>query len=282
MTTYANKLIDIRISAVVVSLLISLITILFPDTPNDDAYVYIKTAEIFLAEGALAAFQNYAWASYSILIAFFSQLGFSLFTAAFVINALFYALLVHSFLSIVKLIDDSRQVMLLAALCILLYPQLNEYRYLVIRDVGFWALSLFSLWQLLLYNMNRAIVHAITFSLALMIAATFRAEAITYLIVVPFAVLFEGSFKKQSRQKDFLRLAGIVLTLLVLAVFLLTLTGTSSSGLVTDFLFRYEPLVNSTFTTSAAESAILGTALFGEHATNYSQEYIVLFLAMGF
>jgi len=282
LTTYANKLIDIRISAVVVSLLISLITILFPDTPNDDAYVYIKTAEIFLAEGTLAAFQNYAWASYSILIAFFSQLGFSLFTAAFVINALFYALLVHSFLSIVKLIDDSRQVMLLAALCILLYPQLNEYRYLVIRDVGFWALSLFSLWQLLLYNMNRAIVHATTFSLALMIAATFRAEAIAYLIVVPFAVLFEGSFKKQSRQKDFLRLAGIVLTLLVLAVFLLTLTGTSSSGLVTDFLFRYEPLVNSTFTTSAAESAILGTALFGEHATNFSREYIVLFLAMGF
>ena len=175
MTTYANKLIDIRISAVVVSLLISLITILFPDTPNDDAYVYIKTAEIFLAEGPLAAFKNYAWASYSILTAFFSQLGFSLFTAAFVINALFYALLVHSFLSIVKLIDDSRQVMLLAALCILLYPQLNEYRYLVIRDVGFWALSLFSLWQLLLYDMNRAIVHAITFSLALMIAATFRA-----------------------------------------------------------------------------------------------------------
>ena len=61
MTTYANKLIDIRISAVVVSLLISLITILFPDTPNDDAYVYIKTAEVFLAEGALAAFQNFRY-----------------------------------------------------------------------------------------------------------------------------------------------------------------------------------------------------------------------------
>ena len=230
MTTSATKLIDIRISAVVVSLLISLITILFPDTPNDDAYVYIKTAEIFLAEGALVAFQNYAWASYSILIAFFGQLGFSLFTAAFVINALFYALLVHSFLSIVKLIDDSRQVMLLAALCILLYPQLNEYRYLVIRDVGFWALSLFSLYQLLLYNMNRAIVHAIAFSLALLIAASFRAEAIAYLILVPFAVLFEGSFKKQIRQKDFLRLAGIVAASLVLALFLLTLTGIVSAA----------------------------------------------------
>jgi len=39
--------------AVILSVLISIITILFPDTPNDDAYVYIKTAEIFLAEGTL-------------------------------------------------------------------------------------------------------------------------------------------------------------------------------------------------------------------------------------
>ncbi|HAD72150.1 MAG TPA: hypothetical protein DCF94_08985, partial [Gammaproteobacteria bacterium] len=144
--------------AVILSVLISIITILFPDTPNDDAYVYIKTAEIFLAEGTIAAFQHYAWAGYSLLIAFVSQLGFSLFTSAFVINALFYALLVYSFLSIVKLIDDSPQVLILAALSVLLYPQLNEYRYLIIRDVGFWALSLFALWQLLLFGTNRAIV----------------------------------------------------------------------------------------------------------------------------
>ena len=68
--------------AVISSLLISIITILFPDTPNDDAYVYIKTAEIFLAEGTISAFQHYAWAGYSLLIAFVSQLGFSLFTSS--------------------------------------------------------------------------------------------------------------------------------------------------------------------------------------------------------
>ncbi len=282
LTTYATKQIDVRMIAVISSLLISIITILFPDTPNDDAYVYIKTAEIFLAEGTIAAFQHYAWASYSLLIAFVSQLGFSLFTSAFVINALFYALLVYSFLSIVKLIDDSPQVLILAALSVLLYPQLNEYRYLIIRDVGFWALSLFALWQLLLFGTNRAIVHAFAFSLALLIATSFRAEAIAYLTVVPFAVLFDSRFDKGIRRQNFLRLSGIVLTLSIASLFLLALGGMSFGSLLTDFISRYEPLVERAFNPSVTETAILGTVLFGEHATNYSQEYITAFLVMGF
>jgi len=282
LTTCATKQIDVRMIAVILSVLISIITILFPDTPNDDAYVYIKTAEIFLAEGTIAAFQHYAWAGYSLLIAFVSQLGFSLFTSAFVINALFYALLVYSFLSIVKLIDDSPQVLILAALSVLLYPQLNEYRYLIIRDVGFWALSLFALWQLLLFGTNRAIVHAFAFSLALLIATSFRAEAIAYLTVVPFAVLFDSRFDKGIRRQNFLRLSGIVLALSIASLFLLALGGMSFGSLLTDFISRYEPLVERAFNPSVTEAAMLGTVLFGEHATNYSQEYIAVFLVMGF
>ena len=75
---------------------------------------------------------------------------------------------------------------------------------------------------------------------------------------------------------------GIVLTLSIASLFLLALGGMSFGSLLTDFISRYEPLVERAFNPSVTEAAMLGTVLFGEHATNYSQEYIAVFLAMGF
>ena len=60
MTDYNWRQFDIRIFAVIASLVISAFTILVPDTPNDDAFVYIRTAEIVLSDGIAAAFQHYA------------------------------------------------------------------------------------------------------------------------------------------------------------------------------------------------------------------------------
>ena len=146
-------LIDTRFLAVFASLVVSFLILFIEDAPNDDAYAYIRTAEIALTDGIGVAIQHYAWVSYSLLIALVSQFGTDLLTAAYIINSLFYALLIYSFVSIVRMIDDSNLVVILAALCILLYPQLNEFRFDVIRDVGYWALSLFALWQFcLLYT----------------------------------------------------------------------------------------------------------------------------------
>ena len=108
--------------------------------PNDDAYAYIRTADIALNEGINAAIQHYAWVSYSLTIAAISLLGFDLFASAYLINSLFYALLVYSFLSIVRLIDNTALVSVLAAFCILLYPQLNEFRFEPTAIAGFAAI----------------------------------------------------------------------------------------------------------------------------------------------
>ncbi|MEX2130582.1 MAG: hypothetical protein WD772_03780, partial [Pseudohongiellaceae bacterium] len=54
---------DIRFYAVAASLLISVLTYLTRTTPNDDSYIYIRTAEIFLDEGVAAAIAHYQWAT---------------------------------------------------------------------------------------------------------------------------------------------------------------------------------------------------------------------------
>ncbi len=274
---------DIRVSAVVASLLISIIIFLspFPYTPNDDAYIYIRTADIFLNDGLAAAFQHYSWASYPVLIGLTSKLGLELFSAAYLVNALFYALLTFSFVSIVREMHNSRLVLAFSAIVMLLYPQLNEYRTYVIRDTGFWALTLFSLWLLLLFAKTGLIKFAIGFCGALLFAMSLRPEALFYLLVTPLALLFDRRFDKQICQRRFLQLAGLVMGIGLVTIVALALAGVNVFSLLVQFVSVYQPFIVNTFAPEPAQADAVANALFGEHAANYSQEYIAMFMAAG-
>jgi hypothetical protein len=278
---YNWQRIDIRLIAVGASLLVSLISLLINNIPNDDAYAYIRTADIALNEGISAAIQHYAWASYSLIIAAISLLGFDLFASAYLINSLFYALLVYSFLSIVRLIDNTALVSVLAAFCILLYPQLNEFRFDIIRDVGYWALCLFALWQFLLYYEQQRNQNLIAFGVGLLIATSFRPEAIVYLIVIPFALLFDKRNEISNSRRHFARAIGMSIGILGFSFLVLALMGISFAGMLIDFLSVYEPFIETTLNSSEADNSALSTAVFGEHASSYSGPYLNLFLITG-
>lgn len=274
---------DIRVYAVVASLLISGIIFLspLPYTPNDDAYIYIRTADIFLNDGLAAAFQHYSWASYPVLIGLTSKLGLELFPAAHLVNALFYALLTFSFVSIVMEMHNSRLVLALSAIVILLYPQLNEYRTYVIRDTGFWALTLLAFWLLLLFAKTGLIQFAIGFCGALLFAMSLRPEALFYLIFTPLALLFDHRFDKQVCQRRFLMLASLVVGIGLVTVIALALAGVNVFSLLAEFVSVYRPFIMNTFAPEASQADAVANVLFGDHASNYSQEYIAMFMAAG-
>ena len=274
--------VDIRLLAVFASLLISLLTSAFGSVPNNDAYGYIRTAEIFSDEGFAAAFAHYEWATYSLFISIVHKLpGVDLIAAAYFLNALFYGLLVYSFISIIREIDDSDRVLLLAAITILVYPQLNEYRLYIIRDIGFWSLSLFSLWQFMVFGRTHNYRNAMWFCAALLLAATFRVEAISYLLVVPLCLLIDERIARDQRIKYGLFFTGFSLVLLILAIVVSQLAGLGLIKLFTDFVSVYAPFLSSTLFPTEAESLTLATAIFNEHAANYSREYLTLFLLVG-
>lgn len=278
----ANQL-DIRTCTVIASLLISAIIFLspFPYTPNDDAYIYIRTAEIFLNEGLAAAFKHYAWATYAVLIALTSKFGIELFSAAYLVNTLFYALLTFSFVSIVREMHDSRLVLAFSAIVILLYPPLNEYRTYVIRDTGFLALTLLSLWMYLLFAKTGLIKFAFGFCSALLFATSLRPEALFYLLVTPLALLFDHRFDIQTRRHRFLLLAGLVMGIGLVTIIALALAGMNVFALLAQFLSVYQPFIMNTFAPDPAQADAVANALFGDHAANYSQEYIAIFMAAG-
>ena len=273
--------IDIRVAAVGLSLLASCFSAFRINIPNDDAYAYVRTAEIFLSDGVNAAMQNYAWVGYSLLIALVSQLGLDLFLAAYLINALFYSLLVYSFISIVKLLKASKSVTLLAAICVLLYPPLNEFRYEIVRDIAVWALALFALWHFLLFNKSHQLQNLFFFSVSLLFASCFRPETAIYLFSVPFALLFNNHYSKKERYKQLLLSLGINLGLIGLLILAFAIKGLNIFVLLSDFVSVYDPFISNNLNPNAINTSAISTEIFGEHAASYSEPYLALFLTSG-
>lgn len=272
----------IRLSAAGISLLVSFLMVLLGWLPNEDAFTYLRTVEIFHSEGLAAAYGHYPWATYPVLIGTLQKfLPLESFLAAVVVNAAFFSLLVYSFVSLVGEIDSSRTTLVLAAITVLVYPQLNENRLVIIRDSAFWSLSLFGLWQYLRYLRTWATGHAAAFSLALLSAATFRVEALALLFAIPFSLLADTRLAPPGRLK---RLTRFTLSSL-LAVMLLTaagfLAGLNLPALLADQLSVYLPFARETFFPSETRTAEIGRAVFGDYAANFTSDYLPLFMLSG-
>ncbi len=272
--------IDIRLIAVIASLLISCFTYAFPEPLNDDAFLYIRTAEIFVDNGLSAAFSHYSWASYSVLIGLLSLSGLTILQAAFLLNGLFYALLTYGFISIVKSIDGSTNTLIAAAILVLVFPELNEYRHSLIRDIGFWAFVFIAVWQLSLFTHCYKVIHAVIFCISLFLASLLRIEAIAYLLFVPLVLLFFVKQRTDIKPVAFLAL-GSALSIVVV-VTLLQLAGFDVITNATVFVSRYAPFLQSAFSPEQGETLELATAVFGNYGEVYSSYYLALFMAAGF
>ncbi len=155
---------------------------------NDDAYQYLRAAELFKNDG---------WFNYSILIALFNKvLPFNLLVSAHIFNLLLLTLLTTTFIRVSQRLHAGRRIGWLAALVLLAYPQLNEMRFMLIRDFGFWAFALLSLELLLLLRDSGRWQHAALWALAISVAAVFRLEALLLAVAAPLALLDNNNTRK--------------------------------------------------------------------------------------
>lgn len=272
---------DPRIWAVAGSLLLSVYAGFTVSVPNDDAFLYVRTAEIFLDEGIGAAFEHFAWAGYPVLIGLVAATGIELLTAAYVLNGLFFAVLAYAFVSICREFSEDRLLLTLAVLTILLFPEINEYRYQILRDAGFWAFVMLGMWWLIRYGAEGSWRFCLYYCGALLLAAVFRPEAMLYLVVAPLCLLFDRRHERAERYLLCFRTQGVALAAL-LPCFL--------AGLAFDLnLFQqaaalassYKPFLQSLFDPGGQETAAMAEAIFGEHAATYSGRYLSFFLLAG-
>jgi hypothetical protein len=273
---------DIRLWAVIASLLLSFLNTLLNPIPNADAFEYVRTAEIFLNKGVAAAYAYQPSATYSVLFGSLHQLtGLDLFAAAQVINALLFALLVYAFISLAREVRASERVTLLAAITILIFPQLNEYRYHLIRDIGFIALLLLGMLFLIRYGKRQHWQDAALFVASTAAAVLFRSEALVYLPLAPLALLGNRELTVRARVLAVVKIEAISLVLGILGVLALLLVDMNVLQLVQRAAAVYLPFVQDAWTALSATSSPLSTAVFGEYASDFSGQYIVLFMTAG-
>lgn len=273
---------DVRFWAVLSSLLLSGIAAMLGRFPNDDAFVYLRSAEIFLDQGMVAAFQHYPWATLSVLIGLFQHLpGIDLFTAAQLLNALWYALVTAAFISLVGHFDRSPRVMVLAAVTVLAYPLLNEFRFYVIRDIAFLGLSLWAALCFLRYYASGARRQAAGFCALLVVAALFRAEALLFLVLVPLTLLAHPTLNWRRRSRRLFTVWGFAALGPALAALAFILAGVDLWQQLQTAASVYLPFVQDTLAGLSNRQAELVDALFSEHAANHAAEYTSLILVTG-
>ena len=280
--SYKWHSVDIRLLTIGISLLLSGLMAVLGWLPNEDAFTYIRTVEIFNNDGLVAAFRHYPWAAYSVIIAIVHNLlNIEPLTAAILVNAGFYCLLAYSFISLAAEIDSSQRTLLLAAITVLVYPQLNEYRLIIIRDSAFWSLSLFGIWQFIRYMERKKLVNGIFFSLAFFLGAAFRIEALLFLFAIPLSLLMD----ERQQFRECLRSAFFFTTssagILALLAIILSLAGLSIPQLVADQLASYLPFIRDTFSPTELRTTEMGRAIFGDYAANFTGDYLPLFMFAG-
>ena len=282
-----------RFFALIGSVLIAGYVLSLGERPNDDAYTYVRVADILLHDGLAAAYAYYPWATYSVLFAHFILIDLDLFTAGRVLNALLYALLAVSFVVARRRTrSQCRAPAPTARFCFsprspcLLYPQLNEYRSMLIRDVGYWAFMLLGLQQLIVAvrlpaRSSQFWGRLLAFFAALLFAFAFRAEALGYLVLTPLLFCFLRDHSGNRRVGDALRVSLVLAALGILALIGSLAAGIELFVLLSKFFATYLPFFEATFSPDEAQRIELGSVLFGAHAEAYSSDYLPVFLVTG-
>jgi hypothetical protein len=204
----------IYVAAAVLSLLLSLWTVWAQFVPNPDAALYLRSAEQFAAGKWTEGIVTFRWPFYSLLIAAtMTVTGLKAFVAAEILNAILAAVATVAFIALVgRLSNGDRLTTLCAVFVILLQPQLASDRPSVIRDNGYLAFFIVSLYLVARDQVAPGVKTKLALAAAVVISGLFRIEGFVLAALVPFYYLLQrpGAWKKPSL------LAGIVVACLAL------------------------------------------------------------------
>jgi len=170
--------------------LISVWSVFADPIVNIDGILYIKSAAA-LARGDLdAALELHKWPFYSYLISIIHLVsGLGLEISAHILNCLLNILSCIGFVFLISELGAAKRTLFIAVLVIVLFPGLNELRSYIIRDHGYIAFYIWSLYFLIraLHVRSKPLLGLSLLSMA--IAALFRIEGMVFLIAMPIIYL---------------------------------------------------------------------------------------------
>lgn len=197
-------------TAALVSALLSLWISWREAVVNPDAVCYLLSAQAVGSMGIRGAMHlcgQASWPFFSALIYYSAQASHLSYTmAAYLIDAVFSLVSVCFFILTVKEMGGSRRVLWLAAALILLSHEFNSVREYIVRDHGFWAFYLISVYSLVKFFQQPRWPAAAAWFVSLFIAGLFRIEGMVFLLALPFVSWFLRGFSWRRRAACFFML----------------------------------------------------------------------------
>lgn len=244
-----------------------------------DFVLYFETARLFGEGEWKQAFNLYEWPLFPLLIAGLNKLtGLGIHLSAQLLCIGLFGIATWSFLKLIQAAGGGRSTVIAGAL-ILFSSQyiVGDILPMLVRDQGFWAFFLASLVFFIRFYQSPTYKNALLWQLCAMIATLFRIEAISYLMALPFVLLFNWHTSScVHRLKLFLK-AHTLNILVGLVVGVLLLSGQISAeymGRLREvFTFDlYEKLTRNLF----AHAEIMGSQVLGEHLEDFSIESLLV------
>jgi len=205
--TFSRREGFIYVTAAVASILLSLWIACRESVINPDAICYLLSAQAVGSTGIRGAMNlcgQASWPFYSALIYGFARISqFSYTASAYLLDGIFSCISVTAFILIVKELGATRRVMWLAALVILCSHEFISTREYIVRDHGFWAFYLVSLFFMLRYAQRPKWITALAWSASLLTATLFRIEGAFFLLALPFVSWFVSSNSLRQRTIHF-------------------------------------------------------------------------------
>lgn len=184
-----RDLTEVRLLTAFLSLLLSTAVIGLNDVLNSDGILYVYSIEAIKAGGLNAFSAFYNWPLFSFLVSTLSTLtGLNVELMAKIVCTFFYVLVTDAILLLCSISLDRRSHLLLAALLTISFYTLNDYRDFIIRDIGYWAFSLYGLYYLFAYVRTNHLNYALLWQFFTFLAFLFRIEAIVFLIAIPILI----------------------------------------------------------------------------------------------
>lgn len=267
---------QIRLFTAFISLLLSGLSFYFDDLINRDGVMYMEMAQAYLHGGLGAMAQIYDWPFFSLLVAGFSKtLALPVEVTASIINSVLFVIYTDALLLISRFILPNQRQVIIAALLILSFYSVNEYRDYIIRDIGYWAFTSLAFYQLLRFLNDTKLQSALLWQVFGVIALLFRIEGLVLLLALPLYTLVAQPLKTGTKQLLQLNCLLIPMTLII------SFTAFSISGWVDAFdkLSSYQIYLNTEALQLKLDERL--TILEQKVLSPFSAEYSGLILLSG-
>ena len=159
---------------------------------NVDAVLYLEMARRFAEGDWPGALALYNWPLFPWLVAQVHWLtGLGVENAARLLESLLFGVATWAFLALIAEAGGRRNALMAGA--ILLFSNLyviGTVLPMIMRDQGFWAFYLLGLLFFLRFYRSHRFAHVLLWQVCMAIAALFRIEAVSFIILLPLALLF--------------------------------------------------------------------------------------------